>query len=496
MIGIVTRRRAGRIAVGRPAQGMKGMVAWLGWIGAIVGLTAGITACATLSGVGVTVAAERPHVYIVLIDGLDSRRLSETLTPTLWKLGTGPGGRGAFYREGRAVMPTVTNTNHVSIMTGAYAEAHGVVNNAFWAEAVPRRGMTSERADLLQVETLFTVAERTRPKLVTAALFGKTRLVPLFTASASQRAPDILWGDPDTPTEPIDRNRGFASDRRTMDKALEVIATSDPDLLFVGLPDVDRTSHVFGPDSHRARTAMLEADRQVDRLIRALKRSGAWEDTVLMITADHGFADVSPDAAAGRPYPMITLGSVMEAQGLAGVGLLGIGGLESVVIVGATPDALTSDQHRTLAEVRRHALEHSGVQAAWYRNDNPHDGGAEHTIRRARPSWRIDHPRTGALVLVGRPGYHFVDPFRPWAASFLGMHGGPDAQTVPILVTGGHPRLRAERVIPGEGTPPAANPDLGTTTAWLLDLREPRALTGKRVPERSRGRILREAFRD
>ena len=56
---------------------------------------------------------------------------SETLTPNLWKLATGPKGGGAYYPEGRAVMPTVTNTNHVSIATGVYADAHGVVSNAF-----------------------------------------------------------------------------------------------------------------------------------------------------------------------------------------------------------------------------------------------------------------------------------------------------------------------------------------------------------------------------
>lgn len=453
------------------------------------GVLAGVLLGAALVLGGVADAAPRPRVAIVLIDGLDARRFAEALMPTVWGLATGAGAAGAFYPDARAVMPTVTNTNHVSIMTGAYAEAHGIVGNMFW-DLDTRRAVRSEHARHLQVETLFTVIERRRPELMTAALFGKSRLVSLFAADGRQRAPDVLWGDVATESEATDANEGFASDRRTMDAVLDLLARERRvDLLFVALPDVDRTSHVFGPESHQARAAMLEADRQVTRLVGALKRDGAWDETVLMITSDHGFVSVAADAAAGRPYPVVTIGRSLAEVGLdaATVGVLGAGGLETLVLRGG-------DDPATLARLRKQVLAQPGVIEAWYRAPNPADGGEAFTLGRAHPDWRMSHPRVGDLVLAAAPGHHFVDPFSNWAAAMSGTHGGPDVQAIPIVVTGGHPWLRRERPGGSAGAAAAANPDLGATAAWLLDVPAPRMVDGGKVPDAVRGRVLEEAF--
>ena len=95
-------------------------------------------------------------MYIVLVDGFDGRWLNEQLTPTLWALTHGGEARATFYPEARAVMPTVTNTNHAAVMTGAYAGAHGIVGNALWDHDADHIARGSEYARNLQVETLFT----------------------------------------------------------------------------------------------------------------------------------------------------------------------------------------------------------------------------------------------------------------------------------------------------------------------------------------------------
>jgi arylsulfatase A-like enzyme len=280
-----------------------------------------------------------------------------------------------------------------------------------------------------------------------------------------------------------------------MDAVLESLARRPFDLLFVALPDVDRSSHTFGPASHQARKALLEADRQVLRLVKALERNGVWGETVLMVTADHGFVSVAPDAAAGRPYPAITVGRVLARAGIDGVGLLGAGGLETIALRGTRNEELSVEDQARLADVRRAALAEPGVIEAWYRVANPADGGDQTTLRHAHPDWRLDHPRIGDLVLVAAPGHHFIDPFSNWAAAMSGTHGGPDVQRIPIVITGGHPRLaRSGRIEADGGARSAANPDLGATATWLLDLPQPRTISGKAVPPASRGRVLREAF--
>ena len=66
-------------------------------------------------------AAEQPHVYLVVIDGLGADAVEPALMPRLTDpaLCDGPVG------EARAVMPTRTNPSHVTLLTGALAESHG-----------------------------------------------------------------------------------------------------------------------------------------------------------------------------------------------------------------------------------------------------------------------------------------------------------------------------------------------------------------------------------
>jgi predicted AlkP superfamily pyrophosphatase or phosphodiesterase len=438
-----------------------------------------------------TGAWARTRVYIVLIDALDASFVGEELTPRLWQLATRPDARGAFYPHAQAIMPSVTNPNHAAVMTGTYAAAHGIVGNLLW----DRVSESPARSDgnNLEVETLFTVVEKERPALTTAGVFGKARLVALFgNVSGRQRGPDVLWGDPQSEDEAIDPRTGFASDERTMSEALRVIAARDPDLLFVALPDVDRTAHIFGPLSNQARRAVLEADRQLGRLVDATQRQGIWDHLVLMVTADHGMQSVEPDAS--RPYPIVLFGRELTRAGLTGVRPITSGGVEFVALAGNAPAALDHAQAERLRAVRALALAQPEIAEAWYRLPNPADGGDAYTLSRAHPDWRLAHPRAGELVLVAVPHCFFADPFTPHLGGLAGEHGGPGQRDIAILLTGGDPRL-GRAVGGGTDDRPAANPDLGQTAAWLLGVRAPRFVSGQPVGDELRGRILREAFR-
>jgi len=306
-----------------------------------------------------------------------------------------------------------------------------------------------------------------------------------------QHRPDVLWGDPESEEEPIDPRGGFASDERTMNEALRVVTERDPDLLFVALPDVDRTAHVFGPASNQARRAVLEADRQLGRLVDLTRRLGIWDHLVLMVTADHGMQSVEPDAS--RRYPIVLFGRELARAGLTDVWPLTSGGIEYVALAGKAPATLDHGQAERLRAVRALALAQPEIAEAWYRLPNPADGGDANTLARVHPDWRLAHPLAGELVLVAAPNCFFADPFSPHLGGLAGEHGGPGQRAIAILVTGGDPRLRPAASGDTTGRT-AANPDLGQTAAWLLGVRQPRFVNGGAVEEHLRGRVLREAF--
>ncbi len=143
-----------------------------------------VTACAygvesPSSGFGAEGEAPRgprpggQRLILIVVDGLDARDVSNADTPALaqaWR--ESPWCPNA---EGRAAMPARTNVSHATLLTGVHPEVHGIVGNAFWDRTGnPPRKLGAAR-DLL-TETLFTVAQRTRPQLRTAVAVGKDKL--------------------------------------------------------------------------------------------------------------------------------------------------------------------------------------------------------------------------------------------------------------------------------------------------------------------------------
>lgn len=82
------------------------------------------------------------------------------------------------------------------------------------------------------------------------------------------------------------------------DAALAIMRNEDWSGLFVTLPGLDKASHMWGsrddhppygdPMTHVARAAQV-ADEQVGRILDELSESGTLEDTLVVLTADHGF---------------------------------------------------------------------------------------------------------------------------------------------------------------------------------------------------------------
>jgi hypothetical protein len=437
---------------------------------------------------GIALAAARPHVVLVVVDGLDSRAVAAALTPTIWSLGYGREPRGVFYPRANAVLPSVTNANHASLFTGVYPVAHGIVGNFVWdAETAKRRRLENRSA--IEVEPLFEESARAGKERRSAAIFGKWKLLSLF-GPVEPLSSVRVWADLAAEGSLPDPRTGLGSDERTMDEVLRVISASSPELVAVNLGDVDRTSHVYGPSSPQARKSILEADRQIERLIAFLRETDRWVSTVLVITADHGFASVAPDEA--DPNRTLSFGRELARVGMADVAVVGNGGMAFVYLrslgIGGT---LSPEAHETLRRIRALALEQPDVVEALYRRPNPVDGGDAHTLDTAHPEWRLAHPRLGELVLVARSGHQFDDPPGASVRVVRGNHGGPEERAIPLVWSGGFPGL-AERKVESERVP--ESPDVGMTIRRLLGLPAPRDRSGREIAPRLRGRVLDEVF--
>jgi hypothetical protein len=415
---------------------------------------------ATLPLIGA--AAERPHVYLVVIDGLGVDAVDLALMPRLTDpaLCDGPVG------EARAVMPTRTNPNHATLLTGALAESHGVTGNGYWDRAAGKPRPLDDPA-LVEMETLFTTAAASRPPRVTMAAFSKAKLGRLFAGvPPRQRGPDVLWAP--EPSGPRGHVAGVADDGTTMDGLIAAMATREPDLAVVNLSEVDRTAHVQGTAA--TADARRHADAAVGKLVDDLKVSGRWERSLLIVTADHGFDDVAP--TADRPAPIVELMTRFAADGMDGVHVVSDGGIAHVY----ADD--TSGRRRALAWAAAVAWREPGVADVLARIPVP----GVRMLRTAHPDWGLEHERAGDLLVVARQGYELVDPIDTVGQSFLGNHGSPRELRVPLVIAGGALKRPACRF----NTSPT-HADLGITIGAILGLRPGSRFDGQ--PVRS-GHIL------
>jgi phosphonoacetate hydrolase len=59
-----------------------------------------------------------------------------------------------LYKEAKAMVPTVTNVNNVSIVTGLYPETHGITTN-YYRNRQTGQAVYMETTDFLLSETVF-----------------------------------------------------------------------------------------------------------------------------------------------------------------------------------------------------------------------------------------------------------------------------------------------------------------------------------------------------
>lgn len=243
-----------------------------------------VAAGLALSG-GAALAREKaPHLTILVsIDGFRADYLDRGDTPTLKALAD-DGARGSM----RPSFPSLTYPNHYTLVTGKRPDHHGVVGNEMEDDVIggPKFSMNGPTANdprwWNQAKPFWISAEQQGRKA--AAMFWPGSETPI---------------DGVRPTHWMQYDGKFPHDAR-VDQIFAWMDSADgPPLAFTTLyfDVVDTEGHHFGPDSAEVRAAAVEVDRGLTRLVEGLKARGRFENTDIVIVADHGMA---PLPAANR----------------------------------------------------------------------------------------------------------------------------------------------------------------------------------------------------
>ncbi len=231
-------------------------------------------------------------VVIITVDGLDPEYLDACDAPNLMALA-----RRGFYTIGKSMMPSVTNVNNVSIVTGEYPSEHGISSN-YRLVRETGDGIYMESGDYILAETIFQRARRLDARTVLSTSKDKLRTLladGATTAISSEMPPD--WaveaiGEP-PPIYSLDVN-GW-----TIRAANHAMKLEPADIVYISTTDF--AMHTYAPDEPESQRHITIMDDAIGDLI------DDHPDVTLFVTADHG---MSPKSR------MIDLSDVLGRRGI------------------------------------------------------------------------------------------------------------------------------------------------------------------------------------
>jgi phosphonoacetate hydrolase len=225
-------------------------------------------------------------VVVVCVDGCEPAYLTRAIEAGAMPWMASVAARGT-YRIADAVMPSFTNPNNLSIVTGAPPAVHGISGNYFWdAESGAEVMMNDPK--YLRAETILAAlaAEGARVAVVTAKdklrrLLGHGLTGVCFSAEAADRTTESEHGIADALAlvgRPLPSVYSAALSEFVMAAGVRLLETRRPDVLY--LSTTDYVQHKHAPGTPEA----TEFYRMLDGYLRHLDAQGA----VVALTADHG----------------------------------------------------------------------------------------------------------------------------------------------------------------------------------------------------------------
>jgi len=208
---------------------------------------------------------------IVQLDGCDPAYLAAAPTPTLERMAA-----EGFGKLARGVIPSVTNVNNVSIVTGAYPDEHGISSN-YWWDPQTREGVYMESSDWVCAPTLF---ERL-PNRDSLALVVKEKLLRLVGGGAdraltAEKPPADLLDACGPPAGIYSAEINYW----ILDACRVLLERSAPSLIYVATSDW--VFHTYAPEAEQAQEYVSNLDTRLGRLLETCP------NLELYVTADHG----------------------------------------------------------------------------------------------------------------------------------------------------------------------------------------------------------------
>ncbi len=223
-------------------------------------------------------ASLQPTVLLISFDGMRWDYPEKADTPNFHAIAA----EGVRAKSLVSIFPSMTFPNHYTIVTGLYAERHGIVNNDMYDPKLERRFHIKDLKEVNNPEWWGG-----EPLWVTAQKQGQ-RSASMFWVGSSTPIGGL------TPTYwvPYDKKMPKSERVRRILDWLDLPEKERPTFLTLYFDDADTQGHSYGPDSEQVKKAIGDVDKAIGELLDGLKSRGLLEQINIILVSDHGMSEI------------------------------------------------------------------------------------------------------------------------------------------------------------------------------------------------------------
>ena len=221
------------------------------------------------------------YVLLISMDGFRYDYLDKANTPNFDKIVN----TGASAKALVPIFISKTFPNHYSIVTGMYAENHGLIANTFYANDLQKQYSIRDRnavenGKFYGGEPIWVTAEK--QNVITASYFW------VGSEAVIKNHQPTYWKKYD---QKVTFNSRVDSVISWFSKPIE----SRPRLALLYFHEPDWTGHEYGPNSQEIIEKIKEMDTVVGDLYDKLSKLSIYDKLNVIILSDHGMTDVSDE---------------------------------------------------------------------------------------------------------------------------------------------------------------------------------------------------------
>ncbi|XP_030012563.1 bis(5'-adenosyl)-triphosphatase enpp4 [Sphaeramia orbicularis] len=227
-----------------------------------------------------TAQPDPPPLLLVSFDGFRADYLQRFPMPNLKRLYS----QGVLVKQLTNVFVTKTFPNHYSLVTGLYAESHGIVASNMYDPNSHKYFHVYNDSDPMWWS-------EAQPIWITAQDYGYK------TASMMWPGSDVVNSNR-TATHFFLYNDKVTFKQRLGNVTNWLVGDKEQAVKFAALywEEPDRSGHKYGPDNTTAmREVLKEVDDNIGLLISELQRVDLWGKINVVVVSDHGMAQCSPE---------------------------------------------------------------------------------------------------------------------------------------------------------------------------------------------------------